>query len=311
MFLYLDYGSSYVAFKSSFEDLPPLLSSGALFSVAGAFLVAVAVARGARLRDVTDVQLRSAVTLGLLMIGIGTGAVMLALQHLDSGTTALIQASIPMWIALGDRVVFNTRLPVRVVAGLAVGFVGIVGLVGGDAASIPPVWFGFVMVGSMAWAGGVLAARVLPQTDDWFLGVGLQMGLGGPMLVAIGLVHGDLTRVHSVGAKAAGAWVFLLVFTAVIGFNLFMWLARTATPTLVGTTNYVDPIVALLAGWVVLGEHLTARSGAAAAVILAGVVLIASAASGASRGRGPDLLTDAVGERYAAEQHATDEHEHR
>lgn len=279
VFLYVDYGSSYVAFKSSFEDLPPLLSSGVLFSLAGAFLVTVALARGARLSDVTDLHLRSAMTLGFLMIGVGTGAVMLALQHLESGTTALIQASIPMWIALGDRVAFGTRLPVRAVVGLAVGFVGIVGLVGGDAASIPPLWFALVMIGSMAWAGGVLAARVLPQTEHWLLGVGLQMGLGGLMVVALGLVHGDLTRVHSVGAKAAGAWLFLLVFTALIGFNLFMWLARTATPTLVGTTNYVDPVVALVAGWMVLGEHLTVEAGAAAAVILAGVVLIATAPS--------------------------------
>lgn len=275
VFIYVIYGSSYVAFKVSFEAFPPLLASGAVFALAG--LVLLVIRRRRRPQDlaVGGPELRSAVLLGFLMIGVGTGAVVLALDHLASGTVALIQATIPMWLAAGERLVFGVRLGRRTLGGLAIGFCG-VGLLVGGGSDLPVVWVALVLIGSLAWASGILLAPILPVADDWLLAVALQLGIGGLMVCGLGVANGDIGAfdADATGIRAVVAWAYLLVVTALVGYNLLMWLVRTASPTLVGTANYVDPVVALFVGWAVLDEGLSARSALAAAVILAGVVLI-------------------------------------
>jgi drug/metabolite transporter (DMT)-like permease len=275
--LYLIWGSSYVAFKEIFKTLPPLLSTGSCFAVAGALLLGWGWCHGARPRPR---DLVAGALLGTVMIGIATGGVVVGISHLDTSTAALIQASIPMWVALGDRAVFGNRLPGRTIAGLVVGFAGIFSLVGlgGGHDGAPLRWVIVILLASIAWAGGILASRVLVQADDLTIAVGLQLLIGGVLLVAGGALHGDFAARHvdHIGLSSALAWVYLLVSDGLFGYCVFMWLIPRAPSSLVATANYVDPIVALVLGWAVLHEVVAAHSLLAAAVILAGVVLIVS-----------------------------------
>jgi drug/metabolite transporter (DMT)-like permease len=278
--LYVSWGSTYVAFKVTFEGLPPLLSTGTRFTIAGLIILAVARRGGNRMTNVRPEHLASAAILGFLMVGLGTGAVVVAVKHLTTGTTALVQASVPIWVALGDRVVFGTRFSRRALVGLSVGFVGIIALAGvGHRGPSNLVWVGLVVLGSIGWAAGALVSRVLPVLDDKLAATGLQMALGGVMVALVGLAGGDVGRIHldTLRNSSILAWFYLLFVSALIGFSLYMWLLRVAPPTLVATSSYVDPVMALFFGWLLLGEGLSARAAVSAMAIVAGAALIVTA----------------------------------
>ena len=280
--LYVSWGSTYVAFKVSFEGLPPLLSTGARFTLAGLIVLGIAHRGGGRLARARPTHIASALLLGFLMVGLGTGAVVVAVKHLPTGTVALVQASVPMWVALGDRVVFRSRLKRRALLGLTLGFVGIIALAGGGgSASGGLVWVSLVIIGSIGWAIGALASRVLPVVEDRMVATGLQMAVGGLMVAVAGAVTGDIGRVHAHALRYTTvlAWLYLLFVSALIGFNLYMWLLRSATPTLVATSSYVDPVMALFFGWALLGEGLSVRAALSATIIVAGAALIVTSTS--------------------------------
>lgn len=278
--LYVSWGSTYVAFKVAFEGLPPLLSTGVRFTLAGLILLAVGRRnrRGARLY-LRAVHLRSTVILGFLMVGLGTGAVVVAVPHLTTGTTALVQASVPIWVAIGDRVAFGMRMSRAAMAGLLLGLAGIVALAGpsgGGTGNL--VWVGLVLLGSLGWAVGAVASRALPVVEHKLTATGLLMVVGGAIVSVTGLVRGDLGHVHlqTLRYSSVLAWVYLLFVSALIGFSLYMWLLRVAPPTLVATSSYVDPVLALFFGWALLGEGLSLRAALSAGAIVAGAGLIVS-----------------------------------
>lgn len=276
--LYFLWGSSYLAFKVSFDSLPPLLSTGVCFGTAGGILLVVAACRRSRTRRIRFNELLTAALLGFLMIGLGFGCLIIGLHHLPTSTTALAGASAPMWVSLGDRLVFRHKQPARAIAGLSIGFLGIVALVGGSSAIPGLGWIALILVASMAWAAGLLAARVLPLGEDWILGSGMQLTIGGTLVAAAGVLHGDLNgaRFNPVHNASILAWCYLLLTTALLGNAIFMWLVRRLPVTLVATPSYVDPIVAVLLGWLARGEHITIQAGLASVLIFVAVILIVS-----------------------------------
>jgi drug/metabolite transporter (DMT)-like permease len=183
-----------------------------------------------------------------------------------------------MWVALGDRAVFGTRLGRQSVAGLLVGFVGILVLGGTGSGSAGLIWIVSVLLGSVGFAAGALASRALPLVEGRIVATGLQMLLGGLMVAAAGIIHGDLDTVHfhTLQSSSLLAWLYLLFVSALLGFTLYMWLLGSAPATLVATASYVDPVMALVFGWALLGEGLTARAAVAATIIVAGAALIVS-----------------------------------
>jgi drug/metabolite transporter (DMT)-like permease len=278
--LYLAWGSTYVAFKIAFKGLPPLLSTGSRFAIAGLVILTAARRGGARWNIVKLVHLRSAAIIGFLMVGLGTGAVVVAVKHLTTGTTALVQATVPMWVALGDRVAFGTRLSRRATTGLVVGLLGIALLAGGAQAGPSNIaWIVLVLLGSVGWAAGALVSRVLPAVEDRLTSIGLPMVVGGVMVVIVSVISGDPGRIHPQHLPYASvlAWFYLLLVSALTGYTLYMWLLKESSPTLVATSSYVDPVMALFFGWLLLGEGLTARAALSATVIVIGAALIVSA----------------------------------
>jgi drug/metabolite transporter (DMT)-like permease len=275
LIVYLVWGSTYLAIGVAVTHVPPMLMMAARFTIAGGILYAVAIRRGDRAGDrVTFAHLRSAVLTGGLLLVAGTGLITFAQVSLSSGLTSLLGATVPLFLALFARAVFGERLSVRAWIGLGVGLVGIGVLVdpaGGQLGAIL-----LALLGSAGWAAGSLRSRSALSPQRPLVGAALEM-LGAAVLFAIvGLVIGEAGRldVPAIPLVAWVAFVYLIVAGSLVAYTAYSWLMRNAPTPLVGTFAYVNPVVAVTLGWVVLGEQLSPRMGVAGLLVLTAVVLL-------------------------------------
>jgi drug/metabolite transporter (DMT)-like permease len=281
--VYLIWGSTYLAIRIAIETLPPLLMVGVRYVLAGGLLYGWARLRGAARPPA--IQWRSAAVIGGLMLLVGNGGVAWAEQRVSSGVAALLASTVPLWMMLFERLRRGGARPgPRVVAGLALGFAGIVLLVRpGAHFAVAPAGAAVLLVGSLCWSFGSLYSRHAPLPASPLLATGMQMLAGGVLMIFAGVALGEPARLAlaAVSLRSFLAFAYLVVFGALIGFTAYIWLLRVAPPALVSTYAYVNPVVAVFLGWALGGEPLTARTLAAAAVILTGVALITSARAGA------------------------------
>jgi drug/metabolite transporter (DMT)-like permease len=284
--LYIIWGSTYLAIRVADRTIPPFLMGGVRFLIAGGLMYVWAIRRGDREGDRPTARqwLSATVIGGFLLLG-GNGAVVWAEQHNPSGITALLIATVPLWLALLDRVVFGKRLPLLAVGGLVIGFGGVILLVGGDSAGRFTVAGVVVtLIGALAWAVGSLYARRAKLPSRPLVGTAMEMIAGGALLSLAGVVTGELGRVHvsQISGESLLGLLFLIVFGSWIGFSSYVWLIRVAPVSLVGTYAYVNPVVAVLLGWAILSEAVSGRTILAGAIIVVGVALIILARPGAS-----------------------------
>lgn len=276
--LYVIWGSTYLFIRFAVETLPPFIMAGGRFAVAGAILYAWARFRGGA--TPTRAEARSAAIAGLFLLLGGNGAVVWAEQRVPSGVTALLVATLPVWLVLLDWVRPGGLRPrAGVFAGLALGLAGLALLVGpGTLASdrADPVGAGVLIVGSILWATGSLYVRHAPRPSSAVVANAVQMLAGGAALLAVGTAAGELSRLDLAAASARSllSLLYLVVAGSLIGFTAYTYLLRVSTPARVSTYAYVNPIVAVFLGWAFAGEQVTGRTFMAAAVILAGVAII-------------------------------------
>jgi drug/metabolite transporter (DMT)-like permease len=276
--IYVIWGSTYLAIRKTILTIPPLLSASIRFLVAGGILYVLARRGGDRDLDRPDARQwwAAAVIGGLLLLG-GNGGVVWAEQHVATGVVALVIAMVPIWMALLDRVVFGRRLPALAVAGLVLGFGGLILLVGGpgegrlDLAGIV-----VSVLASLSWAAGSLYARGAPLPRRPLVGTAMQMMAGGALLGVAGLATGELADFHPThfSAESVLGLAYLVVFGSWIGFVAYAWLLRNAPTSLVSTYAYVNPVIAVFLGWLFLDEVIRTRTLAAAAIIVVAVALI-------------------------------------
>lgn len=280
--VYIIWGSTYLAIAVVVETMPPFLAAGARFLVAGAMLYAWAIRRGDREGDrPTARQWRSAAIIGTALLLGGNGMVQWAEQTVPSGIAALLIATVPLWMAVMAGVVLRERMTWREVLGIAVGFGGVALLVGpvGGEARFDLLGIAAILFAALSWAGGSLYARRAPLPSRPLVGTAMEMLAGGVALVIVGLAAGELGRVD-LGAFSVASWIglaYLVVFGSLAGFAAYAWLLRVARTSLVSTYAYVNPVIAVLLGWAILSEAVTARTLIAGAVIVAAVALIVSA----------------------------------
>jgi len=277
--VYVVWGSTYLAIRYAVQSMPPFLMAGARFIVSGAILYAWARNRGARAP--TARQWRDATITGVLMLCFGNGAVGWAEQSVPSGLAALLVAVVPLWMVLIDWARPNGERPTRlVIAGVIVGFAGLVVLIGPDALTGGDPAFSvaaLVLIGaSFAWACGSVFNRFGARPDSAALSTGLQMIGGSVGLVAVGLLRGEAAQIHlgQISVPSWIGWLYLVTFGSLVGFTAYIYLLKTVSPAKASTYAYVNPLVAVVLGWMIAGESVTARTLAAAAVILTGVAMI-------------------------------------
>lgn len=275
--VYVIWGSTYLAILYAIETLPPMLMAAARFFLAGGILFAWARSRGVPLP--TRRQWLACAVAGLLMLMMGNGAVVWAETRIPSGVAALIVAAVPCWMVLLEWLRGGEKPTGQVVAGLALGVVGLVLLVGPEGfmggGRIDPLGTIVLIIGGFGWAAGSIytRGRNLPAPR---MSTAAQMLAGGAGLLVMGTLFGEWGQidVSSVSASSALALLYLVIFGSIIAYSAYVWLLQVSTPARVSTYAYVNPIVAVLLGWLFAGEALTMRMGAAAVVIVAGVALI-------------------------------------
>jgi drug/metabolite transporter (DMT)-like permease len=277
--VYLLWGSTYLGIKLASETIPPLLMLGVRYLIAGGVLYLWMRWRGAD-RPTRAQWLAGLVIAGLLLL-VGNGAVGLAEQLIPTGVAALVVATVPLWMALLDWLrPGGTRPRALALLGLAFGFAGVVlllgpaGLTGG--ARINPLGVIIVVVGAAAWAAGSLYSRSGRLPAIPLLATAVEMLAGGMLLVLAGSVAGEWSRFHvsAISTLSLLALAYLIVLGSLVGFTAYLWLMRN-TPTAVASTYaFVNPIIAVFLGWALVGEPITSRTLIAAAVIVAGVVVI-------------------------------------
>jgi drug/metabolite transporter (DMT)-like permease len=296
--VYLAWGSTYAAIRIAIDTMPPLLMAGARFLLAGTLLYGIM-----RLRGEPAPERRhwsNTALIGMLLLMLGNGGVTMAERTVPSAIVALLVAMVPMWMVLLEWLrPGGTRPTGRTLLGLAIGFAGIVLLVGpGSLAGggrVDPLGAGIVTLGAMAWAFGSIWSRTAELPKNALVATGMEMAWGGFWLLLAGAARGELGALDpgAFTTRSVLAYFYLVVVGSLIGFSAYIWLLGVSTPARVSTYAYVNPVVAVLLGWAMLDEPLTGRVLGAAAVIVAAVVVI-------TLGKRPQVAGDAAAERARA-----------
>ena len=277
--VYLIWGSTYLGIRLAIDSIPPLLMAGARFVIAGLVLYGVMRARGVSAPERR--HWKPAFVLGGLLLLAGNGGVSWAQQMVPSGVAALVVAAVPLWIMLVDWLRPGGARPTRIMLlGLAAGFAGVVLLVSGKSSSghrlIEPVG-AIVLVGStVSWAIGSIYSRHAAKPSSALMAVAMQMIAGGMLQLLVGFALGEASVFSWSRITSASAWafVYLTLVGSLVGFTAYVWLLQVSTPAKVSTYAYVNPVIAVLLGHLVLGEQVPKSAALAGALVLAAVVMI-------------------------------------
>jgi drug/metabolite transporter (DMT)-like permease len=286
--IYLIWGSTYLAIRVALEGFPPFLLMGVRSVAAGSVLYLWARRRGGEAPS--GRQWRGAAICGALLFLVGHGGLAWGQERVASGIAALLLTTEPFWIVLlGWKFAGESKPTGRAVAGLVVGILGLGLLMGPNElqgeASVDPLGAAVILVGAFSWAGGALYSRTARLPRSPVLSAGMQLMAGGFLLLVVALATGQAAEMtESTGAfRPVAALGYLIVFGSVLGFSAYIWLLRVVSPTQVATHTLVNPVVAVLLGWALLHEPLTATTVVASAVIVAGVGLVVIRTPGRGR----------------------------
>ncbi|MBN1122385.1 MAG: drug/metabolite exporter YedA [Anaerolineae bacterium] len=277
--IYIIWGSTYLAIRLAIDTIPPFLMAGLRFTFAGAVLFT-----WLRLRGVPRPKLihwrSTAIIGGLLLLG-GNGGVVWAEQRVASGLAALMVGIVPLWMVLLDWLRPGGKRPRgEVLAGVGIGFMGVVLLVGPGSLSsvggIDPVGAGVLVFATLSWAVGSLYSRQAPLPESSMMSTALEMLCGGLLLTLAGTINGEWGRLNleSISLQSGLALAYLVVFGSWIAFSAYVWLLKVSTPARVATYAYVNPVVAVFLGWAIVAEPLSLRMLFAAVLIVGAVFLI-------------------------------------
>jgi drug/metabolite transporter (DMT)-like permease len=275
--VYVCWGMTYLAMRVAVVDLPPHLMSGTRFLVAGLVLYAWARLRGDA--PPTARHWRWATLIGGFLLLGGNSSVAWAEQRVPSGLAAVLIAVAPIWMVGLEWARGGTRPSKRIIVGLLLGLIGVGLLVSSRASAgsrVDPVGAAILILASGSWAWGSVISKSAPLPESPFLATSMEMIGGGILLLITAAIAGQFgeVKLNQVSTQTVLAWGYLVVFGSLVGFTAYIWLLGVTSIAKAGTYAYVNPIVAVVLGWAILHEGVTARMLLAALVILLGVALV-------------------------------------
>lgn len=283
--VYIFWGSTYLAIKYAMETLPPFLMAGSRFLFAGSILLVWA--RFSKDYEAPTLkQWRTSFIVGTLLLLGGNGGVVLAQHYIPSSLAALLVATEPLWIVILSWLwLRNTRPNWKVVLGLLLGFAGVWMLISGRASGAPGTegigqWIGIiaVIVGAMSWATGSIYGLRGSTPKSSLLAAGMQMISGSVSLLIVGVIRDEWSTFDpsAVSFNSLFGLGYLIIFGSLVGFTAYSWLLKNARPSMVATYAYVNPVIAVLLGWLIAGESMTGQMLIGAGIVVGSVVLITS-----------------------------------
>jgi drug/metabolite transporter (DMT)-like permease len=285
LIVWVVWGSTYLAIRVGVETMPPLLMAAARNLVAGAIMFPLAM--GARRRAIRAGQAvrrwpgrtewLGCATVGVLLL-VANGAVGIGEQTIPSGLAALLVATVPLWLLGMDAVLNHARLGLAPVAGLALGLIG-VGLLsglGGGSGRISVVGVVVILAAAFTWALGTIMTRRVTIPSSPALASGMELLCGGVALLALGASAGEFGSLHlaEVSWRSWLALGYLIVVGSIVAFSAYGIAVRALPTTTVATYAYVNPVIAVLLGTLILNERLTPAMFAGGALIVGAVVLV-------------------------------------
>jgi len=275
--IYLIWGSTYLAIRFAVETIPPLYTAGLRHLVAGSVLLAWALAKGQR---PTREQIRASVVIGFLFFLVGHGSLHWAERYVGSGLASLLIAIEPIIVfVLSSAAARVWRVNGLLLVGILLGLVGVgilvrgTGLEAGGRGAWGPI---AVLIGAFSWSVGIIYSRRSKLSGSPLLLSALSLLAGSAMLLTTGALVGEAKdfALSQVTTKSWLALGYLIVFGSIIAFTAYNWLLEHYSPTLVATHTYVNPVVAVLLGWLYGGEVVTLKVAVAAAMVVGAVVLV-------------------------------------
>jgi drug/metabolite transporter (DMT)-like permease len=284
----LVWGTTYLAIRIALETVPPMLMAAFRWMTAGAGILAVLTAKGEPLPSRSTYG--SMAVLGVLLIGFGNGCVVWAEQTVPSGLTAVLVAAVPFWMVGVDRFMPKPDpLSARRITGLIVGFAGIVLLVWPelragtrDAFLVGVV---FTQIACIGWAIGSSYARRRARTENVLAAAALQMLFGGISMLVLGTLLNEWGRL-AFTPRTLSAVAYLVVAGSVAGFSAYAYALKHLPVATVSLYAYINPVIAVLLGTVILGEPLSPRLAIAGAVVLVGIALVRQSSGDLRRSTG-------------------------
>jgi drug/metabolite transporter (DMT)-like permease len=275
--IYIVWGSTYLAIRYAVETIPPLYTAGTRHLVAGGVLLAWCLLKGLR---PTAAQIRASVVIGFFFFLIGHGSLHWAETRVPSGLASLLIAIEPIFVfvltAAANR---RWKMNAPLLAGALLGLGGVALLMGRSVlASAPGMFTGalVVLVGAFSWSVGIIYSRRSHLSGSPLLLSALSLLAGSAMLLVAGSIVGEWRgfSLHQVTARSWWALAYLIVFGSIVTFTAYNWLLEHYSPTLVATHTYINPIVAVLLGWLFAGEAVTLNLLLAAGLVIVAVILV-------------------------------------
>ena len=287
--VYIVWGSTYLGIELAGETIPAIFGAGVRFTIVGLIVFALVVwRRGPSALKVRRAELASAALIGLLLPG-ANSILFITEQKVPIGLTSLIIASVPLWVLL-FRLAAGERPDRIATLGLLVGFAGIAVLVRPGGGSGPLGYLLLTVLAAIAWALGTFISPRIAVPRDAFVATGYETLIGGLVLTTIGLATTSPSDLDPSGwsTRSILGLVYLILAGSVVGYTAYAWLLGNAPVGLVSTYAYVNPVVAIALGVIVLDETITARVIAGAVLVLIAVAIVVRRESEPGEVVGPD-----------------------
>ena len=273
--IYVIWGTTYLAIRYAVETIPPLVTAGIRHTTAGLILLGICWSRGFRPRREHWI---AGMALGALFFLVGHGTLHWAEQYVASGLAALLVATEPLWILLLGAAMKQQKINWKNGLGLLLGLAGVAILTAREFATRSSLTWGViaVLVGAASWSVGVCVSPRLRLPQDAMGRAAVPLVCGAGMLLVAAGISGEFSGLHwsAISQRSLLGLAYLIVFGSVVAFTAYTWLLQHCSPTLVATHTFVNPLVAVLAGWLWASEPMSVRIMVATAVILGAIVLI-------------------------------------
>jgi drug/metabolite transporter (DMT)-like permease len=279
--VYIFWGSTYLGNLLAIKTIPPFIMAGTRFLLAGLILYTWCLFQGEKSPSFNSILKIS--FSGIMMLALGTGAVIWVEQYIPSGLTAVIVATVPLWFVILDKrewkYYFSNKL---IIIGLLVGFAGVLLLFAGKGSmniksnKMQLISFIILLVGNICWAIGSLYSRYKPVEGSTPLKAAIQLIAAGITSYIFALVNNEQEHfiLQQVSLTSITAVIYLVLFGSLVGYIAYIWLLSVRPPSIVGTYAYVNPVVAVFLGWLIIGEQISKQQIIALCVILVGVIMV-------------------------------------
>lgn len=279
--LYIIWGSTYLAIVIAVKNIPPFLMIGIRFFIAGIILYV-----WCRLQGQPTPPLKSLARIafaGLLILFLGNGSLVWVEQYIPTGLAAIIVATTPLWFVLLDKRQWKYHFGNKfIIIGLLIGFAGVLTLFAGNSAfslsgdKMQLISFAVLLLGTVMWATGSLYSKYKPAEGSTGMKASVQMMTAGIIAFITGIASGEPQQFvwSNISFNVVAAILYLITFGSLIGYMSYVWLLSVRPPSQVGTYAYVNPLVAVFLGWLIVDEKITWHQVLALSIILAGVIIV-------------------------------------